>query len=86
MGYFLTQQTSSYEISRALSKTDLKLLLVPAIFIINKSWGSIRFVLATLPNCHSYTVNETTNRLKDLCIKQECDFVYNPFLILMQVR
>ena len=70
-----------------MAQTDIKLLFIPILFVIIKIWGVIRFILSVLPNCQSWTpLDGFSDRMKGFCIKEECIFVYSPFLVFMQVN
>lgn len=82
----LVEGASSYyakqRISEAMASVDLKLMLVPAIFVFFRFWGTLRFFLFMVSNCtKSCEYNGTLwlNRSKD------CP-AYNPGLMIMQVN
>lgn len=71
----------------ALSKADLKLLLVPLIFFMFRVWGTLRFFISMIPSCHVY-VPETEHSpdMAFFCIHTSCYRVlYNEVLLLLHV-
>lgn len=71
----------------ALSKADLKLLLVPFIFFLFRFWGTLRFFISMMPSCNIYVPE--TERKPDMaffCIHTSCYRVlYNEVLLLLNV-
>lgn len=71
----------------ALSKTDLKLLLVPLIFFLFRVWGTLRFFISMMPSCNIY-VSETERKpdMAFFCIHTSCyRILYNEVLLLLHV-
>ena len=71
----------------ALSKADLKLLLVPLIFFMFRVWGTLRFFISMIPSCHVY-IPETEHSpdMAFFCIHTSCYRVlYNEVLLLLHV-
>ena len=82
----LVEGASSYyakqRISEAMASVDLKLMLVPAIFVFFRFWGTLRFFLFMVSDCTKpceYNGALWLNRSND------CP-AYNPGLMIMQVN
>ena len=70
------------ELVEAISKTDLKLLLVPVTFLLIRIWGTIRFFISMWPHCHIFNPTTTTF----FCIDKHCfDMLYNKELLTLHV-
>ena len=71
-------------LNKVLANVDLKLLLVPILFICVRSGGTIRFgISALLSSCRIPVYNHTKD---GICISQTCfNVLYHPALLGFQV-
>ena len=72
--------THSTVITRAIQNTDLKLMLIPAVFIFFRIWGSIRYIASTVNNCKA---NHSDGHF---CVSKDCYYALYSFTFYLQVR
>lgn len=65
-------------------KIELRLVAIPVIFILFRIVGTVRYIMAQLPNCHAASIDEE-DRTVGLCITDECGYIFHPVLMSLQV-
>ena len=69
-----------------MARLDLKLMLVPLLFILLRVCGIIRYSFSVLPGCHKpRLLYNSTILMSGFCITNNCPVVYNIILICVQV-
>lgn len=71
-------------ISGALSNIELRLLMIPVVFIIFRMFGTARYIMSLLPYCHMVLLNEH-GKGRGLCITNQCWYIFSPELMALQV-